>query len=44
MILPLEKAREKCMECHDLDNSPDFHEDDAFEDIYWPEIEHYGLD
>jgi nitrate reductase cytochrome c-type subunit len=44
MKLPLEKAREKCMTCHDLDNSPDFHEDDAFEDIYWPEVEHYGLD
>ena len=44
MKLPLEKAREKCMECHDLDNSPDFHKDDAFEDIYWPEVEHYGLD
>jgi hypothetical protein len=44
MRLPLEKAREHCMECHDLDNSPDFHQDDAFEDVYWPEIEHYGLD
>lgn len=44
MQLPLEKAREKCMECHDLDNSPDFHDKDAFEDIYWPEIEHYGVD
>lgn len=44
MKLPLEKAREKCMSCHDLDNSPDFHEDDAFEDIYWPEVEHYGKD
>ncbi|WP_246114429.1 multiheme c-type cytochrome [Rubripirellula tenax] len=44
MKLPLEKAREKCMTCHDLDNSPDFHEPDAFEDIYWPEVEHYGLD
>lgn len=44
MILPLEKAREKCMTCHDLDNSPDFHEEDAFEDVYWPEVEHYGLD
>ena len=44
MRLPLEKAREKCMECHDLDNSPDFHEEDAFEDEYWPEVEHYGLD
>lgn len=44
MRLTLENAREKCMECHDLDNSPDFHEPDAFEDIYWPEVEHYGLD
>lgn len=44
MRLPLEKAREHCMECHDLDNSPDFHEEDAFEDVYWPEIEHYGMD
>ena len=44
MKLPLSKARDKCMTCHDLDNSPDFHEDDAFEDIYWPEVEHYGKD
>ncbi|MFK8110633.1 MAG: multiheme c-type cytochrome [Rubripirellula sp.] len=42
MKLPLEKARDKCMECHDLDNSIDFHEEDAFEDIYWPQVEHYG--
>ena len=32
MRLPLDQAREKCMECHDLDNSPDFHEEGAFED------------
>jgi len=44
MKLPLSKARDKCMTCHDLDNSPDFHDDDAFEDIYWPEVEHYGKD
>ena len=44
MRLPLERARDRCLECHDLDNSPDFHEPDAFEDIYWPEVEHYGLD
>lgn len=44
VTLPLERAREKCMECHDLDNSPDFHVDDAFEDSYWPEVEHYGTD
>lgn len=43
MQLPLEKAREKCMECHDLDNSPDFHEEGAFDD-YWAEVEHYGVD
>ena len=42
--LPLEKAKEQCMKCHDLDNSPDFHTPDAFEDVYWPEVEHYGLD
>jgi hypothetical protein len=44
MVLPLDKAKEQCMTCHDLDNSPDFHEEDAFEDIYWPEVEHYGMD
>ncbi len=43
MKLPLDKAREKCMECHDLDNSPDFHKEGAFED-YWAEVEHYGVD
>ncbi|TWU31719.1 multiheme c-type cytochrome [Novipirellula artificiosorum] len=44
MRLLYEDAREKCMECHDLDNSPDFHIEDAFEDEYWPQVEHYGLD
>lgn len=44
MQLPLAKARDKCMECHDLDNSPDFHDEDAFEDEYWPQVEHYGMD
>jgi hypothetical protein len=29
------------MECHDLDNSPDFHAAGAFEK-YWKEIEHKG--
>lgn len=43
MRLPLEQARETCMKCHDLDNSPDFHEDGAFDD-YWAEVEHYGVD
>lgn len=32
-------AREMCMRCHDLDNSPDFLEDGAFEE-YWEKIEH----
>ena len=43
MQLPLSKAKAKCMECHDLDNSPDFHEPDAFEEVYWPEVAHTGL-
>lgn len=41
--LDLADAREKCMECHDLDNSPDFHQPGAF-DEYWAEVEHYGVD
>ncbi len=44
MKLPLSKAKEKCMECHDLDNSPDFHHEGAFEDDYWPQVEHMGKD
>lgn len=32
-------AREMCMRCHDLDNSPDFLEKGAF-DEYWEKIEH----
>ncbi|TWU02460.1 multiheme c-type cytochrome [Stieleria varia] len=43
MQLPLDKAKEHCMKCHDLDNSPDFHDEGAFEDEYWPEVEHYGV-
>ena len=37
--LPLPEAEKKCMECHDLDNSPDFHVTGAF-DRYWKKIEH----
>ncbi|MCG8652716.1 MAG: hypothetical protein MI861_22950 [Pirellulales bacterium] len=44
MKLSYEDARQKCLECHDIDNSPDFHEEDAFEDTYWPDVEHYGID
>lgn len=35
MQLPLAKAQDHCVECHDSDNSPDFKFDD-----YWPQIEH----
>jgi hypothetical protein len=34
-------AERKCIECHDLDNSPDFHKPGAFEK-YWAEVEHRG--
>ena len=38
--LTLEQAKEKhCIQCHDLDNSPDFHVQGAFEE-YWEQIEH----
>jgi hypothetical protein len=45
MRLPLAggAAEKKCLECHDLDNSPDFHKDGAFEK-YWKQIEHIGKD
>lgn len=43
MQLPLADgvAERKCMECHDLDNSPAFHEPGAFE-RYWKKVEHKG--
>jgi hypothetical protein len=45
MQLPLAGgvAERKCMECHDLDNSPDFHVKGAFAK-YWKEVEHKGKD
>jgi hypothetical protein len=43
MQLTLEIAHDKCMECHDMDNSPDFHEDGAFK-RFWNEVKHYGKD
>ena len=43
MILSLEEAEEHCKQCHDLDNSPDFHKPGAFEE-YWEKIEHVGKD
>ena len=39
MVLTLKEARDTCLECHDLDNSPAFHADGAF-DKYWEQIEH----
>ncbi len=35
VVLPLADAEKTCLECHDLDNSPDFH----FK-TYWPKVEH----
>jgi hypothetical protein len=45
MKLPLAggAAERKCLECHDEDNSPDFHKPGAFEK-YWHEVEHRGKD
>lgn len=43
MRLPLAKARDKCVECHDLDNSPEFQKDGAF-DRYWEQVAHPGKD
>ena len=40
MRLSLEKAREShCLQCHDIDNSPEFEFDS-----YWKKIEHVGMD
>lgn len=40
MRLPLAKAQDHCLQCHDLDNDPHFQEDGAFEE-YWDQIKHY---
>jgi hypothetical protein len=39
MWLALDEAEQTCLECHDLDNSPAFQEEGAFE-RYWEKIEH----
>ena len=44
MRLPLSEARQRCLECHDLDNSPDFQEEGAFERYWKNGIEHRGKD
>lgn len=41
--LPLAKAEERCLECHDVDNSPDFHKPGAFE-RFWQQVRHEGKD
>ena len=43
MQLPLAAAQQKCIECHDIDNSPKFHVEKAF-DEYWRRIAHPGKD
>jgi hypothetical protein len=43
MRLPLAEAERRCMECHDHDNSPDFHVRGAFEK-YWEKVKHEGKD
>lgn len=43
MRLPLAEAKDRCVQCHDQDNSPDFHHDGSFEK-YWEEIAHSGKD
>ena len=44
MKLAMADAKENCLQCHDIDNSPDFHVEEAFEKEYWPAIEHIGKD
>ncbi|MFN3193617.1 MAG: multiheme c-type cytochrome [Aureliella sp.] len=44
MVIKLEDVRQnKCINCHDLDNSPDFQPEEAF-DEYWEQVKHYGKD
>ena len=43
MQLPLKAAQQKCVECHDIDNSPKFHHEKAFDD-YWRRVAHPGKD
>ncbi len=44
--LPLEDARTKCLNCHDIENSIRFHQPSQypFDEFWWPEVEHYGID
>ncbi|QGJ72257.1 5'-nucleotidase/2' 3'-cyclic phosphodiesterase esterase-like protein [Planctomycetales bacterium 10988] len=37
MRVTKEQSKQTCLECHDIDNSPDFDFDE-----YWPQVEHIG--
>jgi hypothetical protein len=43
MRLPLADAERRGIECHDTDNSPDFHVKGAFQK-YWEKVKHVGKD
>ncbi len=43
MRLPMNRAEDKCLQCHDMDNSPAFHDEGAFQK-YWDQVKHYGKD
>jgi hypothetical protein len=40
------QARDSCLKCHDLDNSPEFHKPDVMESYlnYWEKVKHKGKD
>ncbi|MCH8042897.1 MAG: cytochrome C554 [Planctomycetes bacterium] len=44
--LTLKQARDSCLACHDLDNSPEFHKPDVTESFrkYWEKVKHKGKD
>ena len=44
--LTMKKARDTCLKCHDLDNSPEFHKPDVMESFrkYWEKVKHKGKD
>jgi len=43
MRLPLNEAQDRCAQCHDMDNSPNFHKENAFQE-YWDQVKHVGKD
>lgn len=45
MVITLKEAKDsKCIECHDLDNSPDFHPVAENFERYWAKVKHVGKD